>query len=90
MTDRIQIRDPLLRTIVGINPEERRNGQDVLINIRLHPGKQEAGALRFARSAGVEIDRSLGDIQQATRASITLGSNTDPEQNLPESARLLG
>ena len=34
-TDQIQIKDLLLRTIVGINDEERRNKQDVLINISL-------------------------------------------------------
>ena len=33
MSDQIQIQDLLLRTIIGINEEERRNRQDVLINI---------------------------------------------------------
>ncbi|HUZ17041.1 MAG TPA: dihydroneopterin aldolase [Spirochaetia bacterium] len=33
--DRISIHDLLLRCIVGINPEERRNRQDVVINISL-------------------------------------------------------
>lgn len=32
-TDRIEISDLLLRCIVGINAEERKNKQDVLINI---------------------------------------------------------
>jgi dihydroneopterin aldolase/D-erythro-7,8-dihydroneopterin triphosphate epimerase len=36
MSDQIQIVDLLLRTIIGINEEERRNRQDVLINITLH------------------------------------------------------
>ncbi|MGH7129273.1 MAG: dihydroneopterin aldolase [Planctomycetaceae bacterium] len=36
MSDRIEIRDLLLRTIVGINGEERVNRQDVLINVTLH------------------------------------------------------
>lgn len=31
--DEIHITDLLLRTIIGINPDERRNKQDVLINI---------------------------------------------------------
>lgn len=35
-TDQIQIKDLLLRTIIGINEEERRNKQDVLINITLY------------------------------------------------------
>jgi dihydroneopterin aldolase len=39
MTDEIQIKDLLLRTIIGINDEERRNHQDVLINV---PGRDTA------------------------------------------------
>ena len=34
--DRIHIRDLLLRCILGINEDERRNKQDVNINITLH------------------------------------------------------
>lgn len=34
--DKIQIREILLRTIVGINPDERVNKQDVVISIALH------------------------------------------------------
>ena len=44
MNDRIQIQDLLLRTIIGINEEERRNRQDVLINITLHADTRAAGA----------------------------------------------
>ena len=43
MSDRIQIKDLLLRTIIGINEEERRNRQDVLINITLHADTRPAG-----------------------------------------------
>lgn len=35
MNDIIEIRDLLLRTIIGVNPEERVNRQDVLITIRM-------------------------------------------------------
>jgi dihydroneopterin aldolase/D-erythro-7,8-dihydroneopterin triphosphate epimerase len=35
-TDQIHIKDLLLRTIIGINEDERRNKQDVLINITLY------------------------------------------------------
>jgi FolB domain-containing protein len=120
VTDRIYIKDLLLRTIVGINDEERRNRQDVLINIVLYADTHAAGssddiedavnyrtitkrviglvegshfylvekmaaeiaaiclgdprveratvrvekpgALRFARSVGVEIDRAHSDL----------------------------
>jgi FolB domain-containing protein len=44
VTDRILIKDLLLRTIIGINEEERRARQDVLINIVLCADTQAAGA----------------------------------------------
>ncbi len=43
VTDQILIRDLLLRTIIGINDEERRDRQDVLINIVLHADLRRAG-----------------------------------------------
>jgi D-erythro-7,8-dihydroneopterin triphosphate epimerase len=43
MSDRIQIRDLLIRTIIGINEEERRNRQDVLINTTLYADTRAAG-----------------------------------------------
>jgi FolB domain-containing protein len=42
--DKIHIKDLLLRTIIGINEEERRNRQDVLINIVLYGDTSAAGA----------------------------------------------
>ena len=44
MSDLIQIKDLLLRTTIGINEQERRNRQDVLINITLHADTRAAGA----------------------------------------------
>jgi D-erythro-7,8-dihydroneopterin triphosphate epimerase len=43
VTDQIEIKDLLLRTIIGINDEERRNKQDVLINITLGADTRAAG-----------------------------------------------
>lgn len=43
MDDRIVIQDLLLRTVVGINPEEQEKRQDVLINITLHADTRPAG-----------------------------------------------
>jgi FolB domain-containing protein len=43
MTDQIQIKDLRLRTIIGINDEERRNLQEVLINITLYADMRRAG-----------------------------------------------
>jgi 2-amino-4-hydroxy-6-hydroxymethyldihydropteridine diphosphokinase len=147
MSDQIHIKDLLLRTIIGINEEERRNRQDVLINIVMHADTRAAGvsddiedavnyrtitkriiklveesqfylvekmaaeiaavcldeprvervsvrvekpgALRFARSVGVEVHRTRADLQRANRAFISLGSNIDAEHNLPEAVRRL-
>ena len=118
--DRIEIKDLLLRGIVGINDWEREKPQDILLNITLYTDLQAAGvsdriedtvnyrsltkqviehveasarftvealaadvaricqadprvarvrvrvekpgALRFARSVGVEIERAAGDL----------------------------
>ncbi len=43
MADEIIIRDLLLRAIIGINEDERRNRQDVLINITLFANTETAG-----------------------------------------------
>ncbi len=43
MTDRIEIRDLMIRAIVGINDEERVNRQDVVINMTLWADLREAG-----------------------------------------------
>jgi dihydroneopterin aldolase/2-amino-4-hydroxy-6-hydroxymethyldihydropteridine diphosphokinase len=147
MTDQIHIRDLLLRTIIGINDEERRNQQDVLINIVLYADTRKAGAsddiedavnyrtitkriislvensefylvekmaaeiaaiclsdprverarvrvekpgaLRFARSVGIEVDRARTGLGPVNRAFVSLGSNIRPERNLQEAVRLL-
>ncbi|UCC62957.1 MAG: 2-amino-4-hydroxy-6-hydroxymethyldihydropteridine diphosphokinase [Anaerolineae bacterium] len=49
---------------------------------------EKPGALRFARSVGVEIDRRRADLRP-NRAFISLGSNIDAEHNLPEAVRRL-
>lgn len=43
MPDQIHISDLLLRTIIGINDEEREKKQDVLINITLQVDLKTAG-----------------------------------------------
>ena len=43
MADKILIKDLLLRTIIGINEEERKNRQDVLINITMTADTRSAG-----------------------------------------------
>ena len=41
--DKIHIRDLLLRCIIGVYPEERRNPQDVILNITLDADLRKAG-----------------------------------------------
>ena len=41
--DRIFIRDLALRCIIGIYPEERREKQDVVINVEMHCDLRKAG-----------------------------------------------
>lgn len=43
MSDIIEIKDLLLRTIVGINPEERDHRQDVLVNLTITTDLRAAG-----------------------------------------------
>lgn len=43
MSDVIEIHDLLLRTIIGVNPDERVNRQDVLLNVRLETDLAPAG-----------------------------------------------
>lgn len=43
MPDQIQISDLLLRTIIGINEEERNKRQDVLINLTMQVDLRAAG-----------------------------------------------
>ncbi len=42
--DRVFIRDLMVRGIVGINPEERRNRQDIVVNATLFVDTRPAGA----------------------------------------------
>jgi dihydroneopterin aldolase/D-erythro-7,8-dihydroneopterin triphosphate epimerase len=42
MADYIEIRDLFLRTIIGINPDERVSRQDVMINVRLETDTRPA------------------------------------------------
>ena len=43
MTDQIAIKDLFLRTIIGINDDERNNRQDVLIHLVLETDTRAAG-----------------------------------------------
>jgi len=51
MSDTIEIRDLLLRAIVGINPDERINRQDVLLNLSLEADLRPAARSDDIRDA---------------------------------------
>lgn len=42
--DRIIIRDLMVRGIVGINPDERKNRQDILVNVTMWADTRQAAA----------------------------------------------
>lgn len=44
MDDKILIQDLLLRTIIGVNEEERVNRQDVVVNVVMYVDTRAAGA----------------------------------------------
>ena len=44
MTDKIHISDLHIRAIIGVNTDERRQPQDVIVNIVLHTDSQIAAA----------------------------------------------
>ncbi len=51
---------------------------------------EKPGALRFARSVGIEIVRTRTDLaHEPNRAFVALGSNIDPEENLRAAVALL-
>jgi D-erythro-7,8-dihydroneopterin triphosphate epimerase len=51
MPDQIHIKDLLVRAVVGINDEERRDRQDVLINLTLEVDLRPAGESDDIRDA---------------------------------------
>ncbi len=59
MPDCIEIHDLLLRTIIGINADERVNRQDVLINVRLETDTRAA-----ARSDRIDDAVNYRDISK--------------------------
>ncbi len=44
MSDHIDVSDLLVRTIIGVNEDERNNRQDVVINLRLYTSTRDAAA----------------------------------------------
>jgi len=68
MSDKIVIRDLLVRGIVGINPEERKNRQDVLVNVTM-----EADTRKAAASDSIEDAVNYRSVAKAIIAHIERG-----------------
>ena len=64
MPDQIVIKDLFLRTIIGINDDERNNRQDVLINLVLETDTRSAGQsddITDAVNSSTKIKQRLDD-----------------------------
>ncbi len=66
MTDRIHIRDLSVRGIVGINPDERINPQEIVVNLTLWTDTTAA-----AKSDDIYDAINYASISQAIRAHIS-------------------
>ncbi|NNC42001.1 MAG: dihydroneopterin aldolase [Acidimicrobiia bacterium] len=66
MTDRIHIRDLVVRGIVGINPDERINPQEIVVNVTMWYDTQAA-----AKSDDIYDAINYASISQAIRAHIS-------------------
>lgn len=66
MTDRIHIRDLVVRGIVGINPDERINPQEIVVDVTMWYDTQAA-----AKSDDIYDAINYASISQAIRAHIS-------------------
>lgn len=76
--DKIFIRDLALRCIIGIFPEERREKQDIIINIQMHADLKKAG-----RSDKLEDTVDYKSIKKAILALVE-GSGFELIESLAE------
>jgi dihydroneopterin aldolase/D-erythro-7,8-dihydroneopterin triphosphate epimerase len=83
MSDFIEIEDLLIRTIVGINPEERENRQDVLMTVRL-----EADLRPAARTDSIDDAINYKSIKKSIVAMVEQSSYQLVETLAEEVAQL--
>ena len=81
--DRILIKDLLLRGILGINPEERKNRQDILVNVVMYADTRSA-----AHSDNIEDSVNYKTIAKAMIAHIESGDPMLVERLVAELARI--
>lgn len=81
--DRIKISDLLVRGILGINPDERKNRQDILINVTLWADTRAAAA-----SDAIEDAVNYRTITKAILAHVESGAPMLVERLVAEIARI--
>ena len=69
MTDRIFVRDLTLRCIIGIYPEERKDRQDVMVNLTLEGS--------FSRAAETDDIADTANYKTITKRIIKLVENSE-------------
>lgn len=81
--DRIKISDLLVRGILGINPDERKNRQDILVNVTLWADTRPAAA-----SDAIEDAVNYRTITKAILAHVEEGAPMLVERLVTEIARI--
>lgn len=81
--DKIEIKDLLVRGILGINPDERKNRQDILINVTMWADTRQA-----AHSDAIEDAVNYKTITKAILAHVEAGSPMLVERLTAEIARI--
>lgn len=81
--DRIKISDLLVRGILGINPDERKNRQDILVNVTLWADTRPAAA-----SDAIEDAVNYRTITKAILAHVEEGAPKLVERLVVEIARI--
>jgi len=81
--DRILIKDLLLRGILGINPEERKNRQDILVNVVMYADTRLAAA-----SDAMTDSVNYKTVAKAMIAHIEAGAPMLVERLVAELARI--
>lgn len=81
--DKIQIRDLMVRGVLGINPDERKNRQDILINITLWADTRAA-----ANSDSIEDAVNYRTITKSVIAHVEEGAPMLVERLVSEIAKI--
>jgi dihydroneopterin aldolase len=82
--DRIIVKNLLLRSIIGLNPDERTSKQDILINLVLHTDIRQAGA-----ADDINISVNYKQVTKRVIAHVEESSDLLVEKLVTDLARLI-